>query len=137
MVFRVAVGAALSTIDAITDIYVITTYYDSDELVQQANALLVMIMTNLIVQILQIFGLYNQRSWKKQLKEIMICILFLRPAVDAYVGRASEAVRTKTRSERRKREAKRRKRGAKRRVLLLRFVASLLVGSLSVPLSLL
>jgi len=31
--YRVAVGAALSTIDLATDIYVITTYYESDALV--------------------------------------------------------------------------------------------------------
>jgi len=38
--FRVSVRAALSTIDAATDIYVITTYYESDSLVGQARALL-------------------------------------------------------------------------------------------------
>ena len=43
MMFRVCVGALLSTIDAATDIYVITTYYESEELRGQANALLAMI----------------------------------------------------------------------------------------------
>jgi len=33
MLFRVSVGAALSTVDAATDIYVITTYYQSKALV--------------------------------------------------------------------------------------------------------
>jgi len=48
MMFRVSVGA-LSTIDAATDIYVVTTYYQSDELVSQAHAMLAMILTNLVV----------------------------------------------------------------------------------------
>jgi len=52
MIFRVSVGAALSTVDAATDIYVITTYYQSDALIGQAHALLAMITTNLAMQIL-------------------------------------------------------------------------------------
>jgi len=47
---RVGLGALLSSIDTVTDVYVISTYYRSDDLVFQANALLAMIKTNLVVQ---------------------------------------------------------------------------------------
>jgi len=43
MVYRVMIGAVLSTIDAMTDIYVVTTYFGSDELADQAKAMLAMI----------------------------------------------------------------------------------------------
>jgi len=43
MFFRVVLGAVLSTTDALTDIYVIATYYSSSELTAQANMLLAMV----------------------------------------------------------------------------------------------
>ena len=49
MIFRVNVGAALSTVDGATDIYVISTYYQSKALFGQANALLAMISINMII----------------------------------------------------------------------------------------
>ena len=84
MVFRVSVGAALSTIDAATDIYVITKYYQSDALIGQARALLAMITTNLVVQILVVLGQYQKKSLAVKLREVLICLLFFRPAMDAY-----------------------------------------------------
>jgi len=53
IVLRVSVGAALSTIDSVTDIYVITTYYSSTDgqLIGKANALIAMISANMIVQV--------------------------------------------------------------------------------------
>jgi len=57
-VYRVSVGAALSTIDAATDINVIVTYYQSDALIDQERVLLVMITTNLVFQILIVLGIY-------------------------------------------------------------------------------
>ena len=52
MLFRVGIGALLSTIDGATDIYVIATYYQSSELASQANALLGMISANIICQLM-------------------------------------------------------------------------------------
>jgi len=51
-VYRVVVGAFMSTLDAVTDVYVIYTYYGSDELVERANLLLAMCCTSLFCQIL-------------------------------------------------------------------------------------
>ena len=84
LMFRVAVGAALSTIDAATDIYVISTYYQNADLVIQANALLAMMTTNMLTQILVVLVQYTRKSWMFKLREMVICLLFLRPAVDAY-----------------------------------------------------
>jgi len=84
MAFRVSVGAALSTIDAATDIYVVKKYYESEELVGQGNALLAMISGNMLVQLIMVVGNYQRKSWKVKLREAIICLSFLRPAVDAY-----------------------------------------------------
>ena len=79
--FRVSIGAALSTIDAATDIYVIATYYESDALVGQARALLAMISTNLVITG---YGQYQKKSLAIKLREMLITLSFLRPAFDAY-----------------------------------------------------
>ena len=84
MMFRVGIGAALSTIDAATDVYVVSTYYKSKELVGQANILLAMIIMNMSLQILMVLAVYQLKSWRVKLRESLICLLFLRPAVDAY-----------------------------------------------------
>ena len=84
MIFRVSVGAALSTLDGATDIYVISTYYQSKALVGQAHALLAMISLNMLMQIIFVFAIYQKKNWGRKMKEVMICLLFLRPAVDAF-----------------------------------------------------
>jgi len=84
MVFRVSVGALLSTVDAATDIYVISTYYQSKELYGQANAMLAMLLVNMLFQLTVIFGQYKEKKWSVFVKEVVINLFFLRPAVDAY-----------------------------------------------------
>jgi len=84
MMFRVGIGAALSMNDAATDIYVISTYYGKEELVGQANVFLAMITLNMFVQLLIVKGNYQRRGWRVMLREFLITLMFLRPAVDAY-----------------------------------------------------
>jgi len=84
MVYRVTVGALLSTVDAATDIYVINTYYKSAELYGQANAMLAMLLGNIIIQLLTVYVQYRRKSWLTISKEALITMTFLRPAVDAY-----------------------------------------------------
>ena len=83
MVVRVSVGAALSILDAVTDIYVISKYYN-EGLRGQANAMLAMIATNTFCQIIVVLAQYKKKNWKVKVKEVLICLFFLRPAVDAY-----------------------------------------------------
>ena len=83
LVWRVGVGALLSSVDAATDIYVVGTYY-SEGLNGQANAMLGMISANLLIQILVVLAQYQKKRWTVKLKEALITLLFLRPIVDAY-----------------------------------------------------
>ena len=83
-VLRVSVGAFLSMLDGGTDIYTISTYYQSEELTWQANAMLAMVSVNMVFQVLTVLSVYRKHSWQTKLKEILICLTFLRPAVDAY-----------------------------------------------------
>ena len=84
MVMRVVVGAVLSSSDAVTDIFTISTYYNSEELYEQANVLLAMLLVNILIQLIGVIGQYRRKSWSVKVKEALITVLFLRPAVDAY-----------------------------------------------------
>ena len=83
MVWRVSIGAALSTIDAVTDIYVTSKYF-SEGLDGKANTMLAMILTNLFIQFIIVLGTYKNKSWKAKVRELLICLFFIRPAVDAF-----------------------------------------------------
>ena len=84
MILRVSLGAFLSMLDGATDIYTISTYYKSDKLTWQANAMLAMLLMNMFGQVLTVLGIYQKHPWQTKVKEILICLTFLRPAVDAY-----------------------------------------------------
>ena len=83
MILRVSTGAVLSVIDAVSDLYILNTYYSQD-LDLQANTLLAMIVTSMFLQILCVFTQYKKKSWGVMAKELLITLLFLRPAVDAF-----------------------------------------------------
>ena len=83
LVWRVGIGAFLSSVDVATDIYVIRTYY-SEGLNTQANVMLGMINANLAIQLLTVLAQYQKKRWTVKVKEVMITLLFLRPVVDAY-----------------------------------------------------
>ena len=83
LVWRVGVGALLSSVDAATDIYVVVTYH-SEGLNTQANAMLGMISANLVIQLLTVLAQYQKKGWTVKLKEALITLLFLRPIVGAY-----------------------------------------------------
>ena len=84
MVWRVGLGAALSMMDAVTDIFVISKYYNTEALRGQANVMIVMIVTNMSCQIGFLLAQYKKKSWQVKIKEVLICLFFLRPAIDAY-----------------------------------------------------
>ena len=77
-------GAALSMLDAVTDIYIISKYYNTEGLRGQSNAMVVMIVTNMGIQILVLLAQYKKKSWGVKVKEVLICLFFLRPVVDAF-----------------------------------------------------
>jgi len=71
-------------VDTVTDVYVLSTYYQSDELVSQANVMLAMILTNLALQLVGVVANYRKKGVMVLLREALFCIFFLRPVVDAY-----------------------------------------------------
>ena len=83
MILRVSTGAVLSVIDAVSDLYILNTYYSQD-LDLQANTLLAMIVSSMFLQILCVFTQYKKKSWSVMARELLITLLFLRPAVDAF-----------------------------------------------------
>ena len=83
IILRVSTGAVLSVIDGVSDIYILNTYY-SQGLGLQANTLLAMIVTSMFLQILCVFTQYKKKSWGVMARELLITLLFLRPAVDAF-----------------------------------------------------
>ena len=82
--WRVSTGAVLSILDAVSDIYVILKYYSTEGLRGQANVMLAMIVTNVGIQIIVVLAQYKKKSWRVKLSEVLVCLLFMRPAVDAY-----------------------------------------------------
>ena len=84
MIWRVSVGAALSMLDAATDIYIISKYYNTEGLRGQTNAMLAMIVTSMGIQIIVVLFQYKKKNWGVKMKEVLICLFFLRPIVDAY-----------------------------------------------------
>ena len=83
MMWRIVVGALLSSVDAATDIYMVKKYF-SEGLNQKADAMIVMIVTNLGMQLIIVICQYKKKSWQVKVKEVLICLLFLRPIVDAF-----------------------------------------------------
>ena len=83
MLGRVLLGAGLSTTNFVTDIYVIEKYY-KEGFDTQANAMVGMLATNMVFQLLIVLAQNQKKSWKAKAIEILITLLFLRPAVDAY-----------------------------------------------------
>ena len=83
-VARVTTGAVLSMVDAATDINVIVSYYRSKKLKAQANLLVAMIVGNTVFQIIIMLATQQKKGWRGKLKEVLIAVFFLRPAVDAY-----------------------------------------------------
>ena len=85
MILRVSTGAVLSVIDAVSDLYILHTYYSQGlDLQANANTLLAMIVTSMFLQILCVFTQYKKKSWGVMARELLITLLFLRPAVDAF-----------------------------------------------------
>jgi len=84
VVLRVGSGAFLLTLDRFTDIYVISTYYGSDDLIAKANVLLAMISICMFCQLLAGISQYQKKSVAVKVWEALITLFFMRPAVDAF-----------------------------------------------------
>ena len=83
VVYRVSVGVAFSATDAATDMYTILLYKAAG-LTGRATALACMMTLSMVIQLTGVLFQYGKKTWKRKLYECAICLLFLRPAVDAF-----------------------------------------------------
>jgi len=80
---RVALGALLSMSDMISDLLVIKSYNDEGD-ISGARTLLAMISTNMIFQLFVVYAQNIKKSRRVLIRELMIVICCIKPAVDAY-----------------------------------------------------
>ena len=65
----------LTTVDTMTDIYMVYLYHENG-LHSDANTMIAMIATNTFIQLLIVLAVYNKKSWKTVLNEIIAIIVF-------------------------------------------------------------
>ena len=79
-------GAKLSLLDIITDIYMIYQYLTSKEEGQAIFGIinLLMVGVNLVIQLLLVYLQNKKKGTKKVVNEALTVILFIKPAIDAF-----------------------------------------------------
>ena len=83
LVKRVVLGALLSIMDMISDVWVITSYYAEGN-DSGATALMAMIMCSTAFQLVLVISQNHKKSKWFILREVMFVLTFLKPGVDAY-----------------------------------------------------
>jgi hypothetical protein len=84
--FRAYLGAGVSAADALSDAYMIKTFYDMGD-TGAAKGLLAMVGANLAAQMLVVYGQtqgLKKEKWKTMLFEILTVVTFVKPGVDAH-----------------------------------------------------
>ncbi|GMI05785.1 hypothetical protein TrVE_jg12810 [Triparma verrucosa] len=76
-------GAALSTFDTLTDIYMIYIYYSTGES-GFANATLISLFMNIAIQLAFVFFQNMRQSKQRMFKEMMYVLTCTKPGIDAY-----------------------------------------------------
>ena len=78
-------GAKLSLLDIITDIYMIYQFLTSKEEGQAifGHINLAMVATSLLIQLVIVYTQNKKKGYKKLAYEVLTVILFIKPAVDA------------------------------------------------------
>ena len=79
-------GAKLSLLDIITDIYMIYQYLTSEEEGQAIFGYinLAMVAVSLFIQLLTVYGQNRKKGMKKLAFETLTVVLFIKPAADAF-----------------------------------------------------
>jgi hypothetical protein len=88
------VGAALSTVDMVTDVQVIVEYLNTPGKKAYAYPLMGMVGTCLFFQLLVVVFMQNRKASKaKMAKEVLIVLSGLKPGFDAYqVAKGAEQI---------------------------------------------
>ena len=84
--WRVFLGAKLSLLDIITDIYMIYQFLTSKDEGQAIFGFinLGMVAASLFFQLVIIYGQNHKKGMKKVASEMLTVLLFIKPAVDAF-----------------------------------------------------
>jgi len=83
LVKRVIIGALLSIGDMITDVFVIISYLDNGD-TKQAYILMAMMGASIVIQLFIAFIQNRKKSKWSLIRELLIVLSGLKPAVDAY-----------------------------------------------------
>ena len=83
LVKRVIIGALLSIGDMITDVFVIISYLENGD-TKQAYSLMGMISASIVLQLLIAYVQNRKKSKWALIRELLIVLSGLKPAVDAY-----------------------------------------------------
>ena len=83
LVKRVMIGALLSIGDMITDVFVIISYLENGD-TKQAYSLMGMISASIVLQLLIAYVQNRKKSKWALIRELLIVLSGLKPAVDAY-----------------------------------------------------
>ena len=73
----------LSTVDIVTDAYMVVLYY-SRGLDIQGNIMVAMLSVNMTIQLFAVIVVYKKKGWRRLLREILLTVCYLRPFVDAH-----------------------------------------------------
>jgi len=82
LMWRVCTGSGLSLLDMLSDIYMVTWYFRTEDEASMAVMLLAMIALNLIMQVFLVI-VQNHKKPSKLPKEILIALSGLKPGYDA------------------------------------------------------
>ena len=100
--FRVSIGAGLSVMDLISDIFMAVLYLKSQETTSYGYITLGLLAANILLQTFISRAQHANSSWKVQIREYLFAMTGIKPAVDAFnVGsgkqqRKDEAFDSKT-----------------------------------------
>lgn len=79
---RVTIGCTLSYSDVFSDIYMIFALFEASRS-KTAIAIIATIALGLLLQVFVVIVQNRRKPWRKLAKEVLIVLLFLKPAVDA------------------------------------------------------
>ena len=85
MMWRVGLGAVLSTLDLVTDIYITYIFWkegEEKEVFFQFNV--AMLGTSMLLSFFMVILQHRKRGWVNTLLEVVIVVLGLKPAIDAF-----------------------------------------------------
>jgi hypothetical protein len=81
--FRVVRMAGTTMLDLVSDVFMITVYFDTPGQERYGRGLLGMVVTCLVLQ-MALAWIQNKSKPKKLLKELFFAVLGVKPAVDSY-----------------------------------------------------